>query len=265
MKSIAAAVALLGFATESDALINSFSRKILNSANNRHHIKYGHNGVDYIEAHETSKYRHRHARGKKLKSSQHSMLQSNIESVDGVINYVVGGKRFNAQDKSNKLISFLFELQFDSADEAFNSCTLVGTEMVEVRNNAKQAFDEFSINNWSIALMYLPTHEVANSMALYEYCNFSQVLNVATPFTPSDFADWQTYDLAGMGNTMVRSIYAGVVTAKPMKKERDFAKKQKDALAEGTYAAKIFMTYFAFELPPIAEVAAEQAAAIADA
>lgn len=174
----------------------------------------------------------------------------------------MNGKSFKANSKNNRIISFLFELQFDQQNEFFNSCTLVGTEIVEVSDNIRAVFDDFSINNWAIGFFYLPTHWTANSLALYEYCDFSQVLNVATPFTAKDWADWKTYDFAGMSNTIVRTAYAQFVTAVPLRDEMKFAKKQKDQMAQGALSAELFMVFFAFDIPPISEIA-ESAQAIA--
>ena len=86
--------------------------------------------------------------------------------------------------------------------------------MVEVQGNIREAFDDFSINNWAIAGFYLPTHYTANSLALYEYCNFSQILNTALPFTPEDVNDLYSYDFGGMLNTFTRTIYAAAVDTK---------------------------------------------------
>ena len=142
MRSFAAAVALIGFTHEAEALINMQSRSILNMANQRHHIKYGQGGADYIEAHETSLYSHKHRLGKTLRNSQHAMLKKNIKEEDGEVVYVVNGKEFLASDPSNKLISFLYELQFDK-EGSFDSCPMVGTEMVEVNNNMKAVWSNF--------------------------------------------------------------------------------------------------------------------------
>ena len=223
MKSFSAAVALMGFASEAEARINSYSRSVLHQANTRHHIKYGQGGADYIEAHETALYSHKHRLGKTLKSSQHAMLTKNIKNEDGKVVYVVNGKEFDAEDPNNKLISFLYELQFDK-EGAFDSCALVGTEMVEVKNNIERVFKDFQFEDWFIGVAYLPTHTVFNSLALSEYCNFGSLADSITPFTPVDAADWKTYDIAGMTNTISRTAFAGLVDTKKYRKELEFAR-----------------------------------------
>jgi hypothetical protein len=259
MKSFSAAVALLGFASEAEARINSYSRSVLNQANNRHHVKYGQGGADYIEAHETALYNHKHKLGKTLKSSQHAMLRSNIKNEDGQVIYVVNGKEFAADDASNKLISFLYELQFDK-EGAFDSCALVGTEMVEVTNNIKDVYSDFQFQDWFIGVAYLPSHTVFNSLALTEYCNFGSLADSITPFTPTDASDWKTYDIPGMTNTITRTAFAGLVDTKKYRKELEFARQSGDSMAVGTFAAKVFKIFTAFELPPIAEIAPGSAA-----
>jgi hypothetical protein len=101
MKSTIAG-AIIAFASLSEAVTapNAYSRRILNQANYRHHVKYGMGGSDYIVAHKHTKAQLKQKRGQKLKASEKSLLKNGavIDIIDGKKFYKIGNKVFDASD-----------------------------------------------------------------------------------------------------------------------------------------------------------------------
>ena len=246
MKS-AAATLLLALATVSEAgMPNAYSRRILNSANNRHHIKYGYGGADFIQAHNSANAHMRLMKGKKLSANQ-KLMANNVVFVDGEKMYKIGGKYFDAGSKYTETIAFFYEMQF-MGGEAFNSCTLCATELVETSEDIDETVKNFEFSEWFNVVAYYPNHYAANSMAIYEYCDFQQIFVGSMQFFPTDYSDWTTYNVAGISQTLTTWGTAAFSEAVPLQADLAFAAKSGDYMAVGQYSGAIFKMFFSFSL-----------------
>eukprot|EP00997_Jenningsia_sp_PLL12_P006098 NODE_2642_length_889_cov_87.095238_g2175_i0.p1 GENE.NODE_2642_length_889_cov_87.095238_g2175_i0~~NODE_2642_length_889_cov_87.095238_g2175_i0.p1 ORF type:complete len:273 (+),score=85.68 NODE_2642_length_889_cov_87.095238_g2175_i0:34-819(+) len=251
-----AAVATLLLALTAEASVtrpNSYSRKILANANYRHAHKYGQGGADYIIAHQHARAKLNEEMGRELTRIEKHRLykkkdkKAEVEEIDGKKYYNVDGRQLDASKKSTELVAFFFELQFAQGSE-FNSCTLCATELAETTEDMTSAFNNINLNTWFTATVYLGNHWLANFFALFEYCDLYQVLTPFSAMFPSDFADWTTYDISGISQTVSRFGTAGIAEAPKINKKMKKAKKEKDYMAVGMLQAEIFQLYFAISL-----------------
>jgi hypothetical protein len=129
---------------------------------------------------------------------------------------------------------------------------LCSTELAETKSQISEVWEDISINTWFTGTFYLGNHYAANSMALFEYCDLYQTFSSFNSFFPEEYADWQTYDVAGASQTLTRFIAVASIDLPDIKKLKKEAEAEGDALAKGALNGEIFSLLFSFQIAPIA-------------